>query len=62
MGHNPRVDLCPESIKKIKKKKKLRDFGEIGFGKNGEKVGKMGCLVAGGGWKWPAVVRWVVGR
>jgi hypothetical protein len=33
-----------------------------GFGKNGKKNGKKGQMAAGGGWKWPTVVRWVVGK
>jgi hypothetical protein len=34
MGHNPRVDLCPKSIKK---NEKMRDFGEMGFREKWEK-------------------------
>jgi hypothetical protein len=60
MGHNPRVDLCPKSIKKMKKK--LRDFGEIGFrekwgesGENGVFGGRRWVEMAGrgavGGWE-----------
>jgi hypothetical protein len=38
MGHNPRVDLCPKSIKKMKK---IEDFCRNGFsGKMGKKWGK----------------------
>jgi hypothetical protein len=54
MGHNPRVDLCPKSIKKMKKK--FRDFREIGFrekwgesGENGVFGGRRWVEMAGGG-------------
>jgi hypothetical protein len=61
MGHNPRVDLCPISIKKMKKK--MENFWRNGVsGKMEKKEGKNGQMAAGGGWKWLAVVRWVVGK
>jgi hypothetical protein len=59
MGHNPRVDLCPISIKKMKK---MENFWRNGVSGKMEKNGKNGQMAAGGGWKWPAVVRWVVGK
>jgi hypothetical protein len=61
MGHNPRGDLCPISIKKMKKNGEFLE--KWGFGKNEKKKeGKNGQMVASGGWKRPAVVRWVVGK
>jgi hypothetical protein len=29
MGHNPRVELCPKSARKMKKK--MEDLGKMGF-------------------------------
>jgi hypothetical protein len=39
----------------------MKKFGEMGFREKWGKCGKLGRLVADGGWKWPVVVRWVVG-
>jgi hypothetical protein len=37
MGHNPRMDLFPKSMKKMKKK--IEEIWRNGFsGKNGEKI------------------------
>jgi hypothetical protein len=36
--------------------------GEMGFREKWKKNGKNGQMAASGGWKWPAVVRWVVGK
>jgi hypothetical protein len=61
-GHNPRVDLCPKSIKKSKK---IEDFGEMGFRVFWGQNGKSGIL---GGRRWVGMVengrRWcsVVGE
>jgi hypothetical protein len=44
MGHNPRMELCPKQLKKLKK------MGEMVFsGKLGEN-GKLAKWAAGGGW------------
>jgi hypothetical protein len=48
MGHNPRVELCPKTTKK-KKRRKIEDFGEMGFRVFVGKNGKWGAMVAGGG-------------
>jgi hypothetical protein len=50
MGHNPRVDLCPQSIKKMKKK--MKDFEKMGFR---EKWGESGENEQMGGRRW---VKW----
>jgi hypothetical protein len=51
VGHNPRVDLCPKSTKRMKK---IGCFErKMGFGLVGDKMGNLGFWVAGGGW-----VRW----
>jgi hypothetical protein len=50
-GHNPRVDLCPKSLKNIKKIEGILE--KLGFGWVGDKMGILGIWVAGGGW-----VRW----
>jgi hypothetical protein len=47
IGHNPRVDLCPKSTKKMKK---IGCFErKMGFGLVGDKMGNLGFWVAGGG-------------
>jgi hypothetical protein len=43
MGHNPRVDLCPKLIKKMKKNEGFRRNGVSG------KMGKIIKWAAGGG-------------
>jgi hypothetical protein len=54
IGHYSRVELCPNSTKKMKKNKKNGGF-EVKwvFGWVGDKMGNLGFWVAGGGW-----VRW----
>jgi hypothetical protein len=48
MGHNPRMDLCPKSMKKMKKK-----MEKWVFGKKWGKKGKNG-LMGGQRWvEWP---------
>jgi hypothetical protein len=43
MGHNPRVDLCPKSIKKYEKNEGFRRNGVSG------KMGKISKWAVGGG-------------
>jgi hypothetical protein len=52
--------FVPKKAKKMKKN--WGDFGKIGFRVFVGKNGKWGEMVATGGAKRPAVVRWVVGK
>jgi hypothetical protein len=60
-GSQSKSGFVPK-INKKKKCKRMEKFGEMGFREKWGKCGKLGRLVAGGGWKWPVVVRWVVGK
>jgi hypothetical protein len=50
IGHNPRVDLCPKSTKRMKKNGCFER--KMGFGMVGDKTGNLGIWVAGGGYGW----------
>jgi hypothetical protein len=68
MGHNPRVELCPKSARKMKKKKKMEDLGKMGFwvfcgksGENEEMGGRRWVVMAERGRQWDGGGGFVMG-
>jgi hypothetical protein len=62
MGHNPRMDLCPKSIRKMKKNGKILRNGFSGkMGENGKKWANGRPAVGGMAEERPAVGRGMVG-